>query len=301
MVFRRRRGQGLGAGIEDSPMTSKPAPLRGFGLGLRPPHYEAILAGAVRVDWFEALSENYFVDGGAPLYFLDRIAERYPIALHGVSLSIGSADALDRDYLRTLRRLADRVQPRLISDHLCWTGVDGARLHDLLPLPQTEEAVRHVAARVRQVQDALQRPLVLENVSSYLRYAHDTLPEWEFLDAVASESGCGLLLDLNNVYVNSVNHGFDARVYVDALSTRHVRQIHLAGHSRSLDGRLLIDTHDADVPEAVWRLYEHALRRYGAVPTMIERDDHLPPLSQLVAELDRARAVASAVLDRQVA
>ena len=282
-------------------MTSRPHSLQGFGLGLRPPHYQDILAGKLCVDWFEVLSENYLIDGGAPLYFLDRIAERYPVALHGVSLSIGGSDALEREYLRSLRRLADRIQPRLVSDHLCWTGVDGAQLHDLLPLPQTEEAVRHVASRVRQVQDALARPLILENVSSYVRFAHSSLSEWEFLNAIADEAGCGLLLDINNVYVNSVNHGFDAHTYIDALSPRQVRQIHLAGHSTSHDGQLRIDTHDAPVPEPVWQLYEYALRHLGEVPTMIERDDHLPPLSELVIELDRARSIASAVLDRQAA
>lgn len=272
-------------------MKSNPPPLQGYGLGLRPPHYEAILSGNPSVDWFEVLSENYLVAGGAPLHFLDRIAERYPVAMHGVSLSIGGSDELDRDYLRELRKLADRIQPRLVSDHLCWTGIDGAQLHDLLPLPQTEEAVRHVAARVRQVQDALARPLLLENVSSYLQFAHSTLSEWDFLVAIAEQADCGLLLDVNNVYVNSVNHGFDAHRYLDALPPRRVKQIHLAGHSRSADGTLLIDTHDQPVAEAVWSLYEYAVRRFGPVPVMIERDDRVPPLDELLDELERARRI----------
>lgn len=276
-------------------MKSNIPPLQGFGLGLRPPHYEAILSGHPAVDWFEVLSENYLVAGGAPLYFLDRIAERYPVAMHGVSLSIGGSDELDRAYLRELRKLADRIQPRLVSDHLCWTGIDGAQLHDLLPLPQTEAAVHHVAARVRQVQDALARPLLLENVSSYLQFSHSTLSEWDFLVAVAEQADCGLLLDINNVYVNSVNHGFDAHRYLDALPVRRVKQIHLAGHSRSADGALLIDTHDQPVPEAVWSLYEYAVRRFGSVPVMIERDDRIPPLAELIDELDRARRIVGSL------
>jgi len=268
-------------------------PQLGFGLGLRPAHYESILAEAPRIDWFEAISENYMVGGGKPLRWLERIRERYPLVLHGVSLSIGSTAPLDRAYLIELKALAERVQPAWISDHLCWTGIAGRNLHDLLPLPQTEEAVRHVAARVREVQDFLGRRILLENVSSYVSFTYSALPEWEFLRAVAEAADCLLLLDVNNIYVNSRNHGFDPLEYLRAVPPRRVQQIHLAGHSRN--GELLIDTHDHPVPEPVWALYGEAVRRFGAVATMIERDDRIPPLAELVDELDRARAVAAGV------
>jgi uncharacterized protein (UPF0276 family) len=215
--------------------------------------------------------------------------------MHGVSLSIGGSDELNRDYLRDLRKLARRVQPKLISDHLCWTGVDGSQLHDLMPLPQTDEAVQHVAARLRQVQDSLGRQFVIENVSSYATFSHSHLSEWEFLAAIVAESGCGLLLDVNNIYVNSRNHGFDPLEYLDGLPRGCVKQIHLAGHSvDALGSGLLIDTHDHPVCPEVWALYGQALRRFGAVPSMIERDDHIPPLPELIAELDHARSIATA-------
>ena len=266
-------------------------PALGFGLGLRTDHYEAILNESPKVDWFEALSENYMVGGGKPLRWLDRIRERYPVVLHGVSLSIGSTAPLDRAHLIQLKALAERIQPAWISDHLCWTGIAGRNLHDLMPLPHTEEAVHHIAARVREVQDFLGRRILLENVSSYVDFAHSALPEWEFLKAVAEEADCLILLDVNNIYVNSQNHGFDPLAYLRALPARRVQQIHLAGHSHS--GELLIDTHDHPVCEPVWALYAEAVRRFGAVATMIERDDHIPPLAELVQELDRARAIAA--------
>ena len=266
-------------------------PELGFGLGLRTDHYEAILEESPRVDWFEALSENYMVGGGKPLRWLERIRERYPVVLHGVSLSIGSTAPLDRAHLIQLKALAERIQPAWISDHLCWTGIAGRNLHDLMPLPHTEEAVHHIAARVREVQDFLGRRILLENVSSYVDFAHSALPEWEFLKAVAEAADCLILLDVNNIYVNSQNHGFDPLDYLRAVPAQRVQQIHLAGHSRN--GELLIDTHDHPVPEPVWALYAEALRRYGPVSTMIERDDRIPPLAELVTELDRARAIAA--------
>jgi uncharacterized protein len=272
--------------------TDRPSlPRLGFGLGLRTDHYEAIFAEPPRVDWFEAISENYMVGGGKPLRWLERVRERYPVVLHGVSLSIGSSDPLDSAYLIELKALAERIEPAWISDHLCWTGVAGRNMHDLLPLPHTEEAVRHVAGRVRQVQDFLGRRILLENVSTYADFHHSTLPEWEFLRAVAEEADCLLLLDVNNIYVNSQNHGFDPLDYLRAVPVPRVQQIHLAGHSRN--GELLIDTHDHPVPEPVWALYAEALRRFGPVATMVERDDRIPPLAELVAELDRARAIAA--------
>jgi uncharacterized protein (UPF0276 family) len=270
------------------------SPPLGFGLGLRPQHYADILAGKPRIDWFEAITENYLVAGGRPLDNLERIRARFPLVLHGVSLSIGGTDPLDRDYLRRVRALADRFEPAWISDHLCWTGVDGVNLHDLLPLPYTEEALAHVAARVGQVQDALGRRLLLENVSSYVEYASSTWTEWEFLARLAERADCDLLLDVNNVYVSSFNHGFDPRAFIDGLPAARVRQIHLAGHSHH--GSYIVDTHDVAIVDPVWDLYRYALRRLGPVPTMIERDDRIPPLTELVTDLDRAREVAASAL-----
>lgn len=275
--------------------------LTGFGLGLRPQHYSALLEGAGdQVDWLEIVSENFLVDGGRPLAMLDRFAERWPLAMHGVALNIGGQDPLDRDYLRALAKLAKRAKPALVSDHLCWSRHRGVQMHDLLPLPQTGETVRHVAARIHEVQDALGMRIALENVSSYLRFAGDEMDEAAFLSAVAAESGCALLLDVNNVYVNAHNHGFDAFACIDALPRDSIAQIHLAGHSvDALGSGLLIDTHDAPVCEGVWALYAHALRRFGAVPGMIERDDHIPPLAETLAELERARSIAAdALLER---
>jgi uncharacterized protein (UPF0276 family) len=269
--------------------------LHGFGLGLRPPHYDALLRGdGAIVDWLEIVSENYLVDGGRPLAMLDRIAERWPPAMHGVALNIGGSDPLDRDYLHALAGLARRVRPALVSDHLCWTRHGGVQLHDLLPLPYREDTLRHIASRVRQAQDALGTQLVLENVSSYLRFDGDTLDEVAFLAALVADTGCGLLLDVNNVYVNAHNHGFDALAYLDALPAHAIRQIHLAGHSvAALGSGLLIDTHDAPVCDGVWGLYAHARRRFGEVPTMIERDDSIPPLATLLDELAIARGIAA--------
>jgi len=273
--------------------------LSGFGLGLRPRHYGAILKSKPRVDWFEALSENYMVPGGRPLHFLDRIRERYPVVLHGVSLSIGSTDPLDRGYLRELKTLAARVEPAWISDHLCWTGVAGRNLHDLMPLPYTEEALRHAARRVREVQDVLGRRILLENVSSYVTYRDSAMSEWAFLAALAGEADCDILLDVNNIYVSAFNHGFDPIEFLDGIPRARVRQIHLAGHDHS--GDLIIDTHDAAVIDPVWDLYRETLRRFGPVPTMIERDDRIPPLGTLVRELDRARAIARRIPGKKAA
>ena len=271
------------------------ATLQGFGLGLRTEHYADFShPPPTGVDWLEIISENYLVPGGKPLHHLDRIRASLPMVMHGVSLSIGGSDRLDLRYLRALRALADRIQPAWVSDHLCWTGLAGRNLHDLLPLPMTEAALRHVVARVGRVQDLLGRRLVLENVSSYVRFAADEMAEHTFLAELAQRADCLLLLDVNNVYVSSVNHGFDAHAFIDALPAQRVVQIHLAGHSAGADG-LLIDTHDAPVCDAVWGLYAHALRRLGPRPTMIERDDHIPALADLLAELQIARRIAAAV------
>jgi len=262
----------------------------GFGLGLRVEHYAEIFDGQPDVDWFEALTENYLVPGGRPIHNLMRVRERFPVALHGVSLSIGSTTPLDLGYLAQVKALAARVQPVWISDHLCWTGVNGKNLHDLLPLPFTEEALAHVVARVRAVQEILGRRILLENVSSYLAFHDSRMTEWEFLTAVAQQSDCLILLDVNNVYVSSVNHEFDPLAYLDALPAERVQQIHLAGHENH--GDYLIDTHDQPVPDAVWSLYSEALKRFGSVPTMIERDANIPPLAELEAELRIARRLA---------
>jgi uncharacterized protein len=265
--------------------------LSGFGLGLRPPHYEAILSGSHPIDWLEVITENYLVPGGKPLDYLERIRERFPLVMHGVSLSIGSTDAIDFEYLKMVRALASRIEPQWISDHLCWTGVDGRNLHDLLPLPYTEEALTAVAARVAQVQDALGRQILLENVSSYLSFHADEMTEWQFLSEVAARADCNILLDINNIYVSSVNHGFDPLKYLQAMPKSRVRQFHLAGHSNM--GGHLIDTHDHPVAAPVWDLYAEAAALFGTVPTMIERDDNIPELEELVTELNMARAIAA--------
>jgi uncharacterized protein (UPF0276 family) len=259
---------------------------------LRPPHYQDFLAGAAPVDFVEVISENFMVAGGRPLKVLDAVRERAPVAMHGVSMSIGSADGLRQDYLVRLKALADRVRPLWVSDHLCWTGVEGFNSHDLLPLPYTEEALELVCANVRHAQDVLERPILLENPSSYLVFADDEMSECRFLAETCRRTGCFLLLDVNNVYVSATNHGFDPLDYLAGIPADRVRQIHLAGHTAGRS--LLIDTHDQPVPDPVWRLYEAAVQRLGPVATMIERDDNIPPLVDLLDELDIARSRTSA-------
>jgi hypothetical protein len=268
------------------------APFAGFGLGMRKPHYPAFLAGQVPVDFVEVISENFMVEGGRPLNVIDKVREHYPVALHGVSMSIGSAEGLDRDYLRRLRTLADRVQPLWISDHLCWTGANGFNSHDLLPMPYTREALEIVRRNLDQAQEALGRPMLLENPSSYVTFAQDEMPEWAFLAELVRCSGCFLLLDINNIFVTARNHALDPAEYLAAVPADRVRQIHLAGHSQGREG-LLIDTHDAPTPDPVWALYESAIGRLGPVATMIERDDAIPPLETLLDELAIARRLAT--------
>lgn len=270
------------------------ATLQGFGLGLRTEHYRDFIDTRPAVDWLEVISENYLVPGGRPLAMLDAIRRDHPMVMHGVSLSIGSTDALDLDHLRALKALAQRIEPAWISDHLCWTGVDRHNLHDLLPMPYTEAALDHLVARVQQAQELLGRRLLLENVSSYVGFAADEMSEWEFIAQLAHRADCELLLDVNNVYVSSRNHGFDARAFIDAMPRERVRQIHLAGHEDH--GSHVIDTHDHPVCDAVWELYAYTVQRLGPVPTMIERDDRIPPLAELLAELDRARDAQAAAL-----
>jgi hypothetical protein len=264
----------------------------GIGIGLRTTHFGEILAGTPAVDWFEVLSENFTDTGGRPLHVLDRVVERYPVALHGVSLSIGSTDALDRVYLRKLKALAERTRARWVSDHLCWTGVLGKNTHDLLPLPYDAATLRHVARRVKQVQDVLERPLVLENPSTYLAFAGSTMPEWEFLARLCEAADCGLLLDVNNVYVSAFNHGFDPRQYIDAIPADRVVQVHLAGHTNH--GTHILDTHDAPAIDAVWDLYARLCARTGPVSTLFEWDASIPPLADVWAEAEKARPLRSA-------
>jgi hypothetical protein len=271
-------------------------PFLGFGVGLRRPHYAHIIETRPRIDWFEVISENFMVAGGRPLQVLEAVRSNYPIALHGVSLSIGSTDPLNRAYLRELRDLARRFEPAWISDHLCWTGVGGHNLHDLLPLPYTDEVVRHVAARIRDVQDFLGRRILIENVSSYLQFASSTLSEWDFLAAVADEADCAILLDINNIFVTAFNHGLDANAYVDAIPAGRVAQFHLAGHSDHTTH--LLDTHDHPVRDQVWPLYERAVRRFGAVSALIEWDDQIPEFEVLRATAERARTIHGSATHR---
>ena len=260
----------------------------GIGVGLRTVHFRHILSKRPPVDWFEVLSENFMDTEGHPLWVLDQIAERYPIALHGVSMSIGSTDALDREYLRKLKALAARTRAHWVSDHLCWTGVAGRNVHDLLPMPYSEEALRHTAARVRQVNEILERPLVLENPSSYVEFASSTMTEWEFLSRLAEEADCGLLLDVNNVYVSSFNHGFDPRVYIDGVPADRVVQYHVAGHTNK--GTHILDTHSDHAVAEVWELFSRSCRRTGNVATLYEWDEDIPNFDVLHAEALKARA-----------
>lgn len=264
-------------------------PRLGYGVGLRSQHFAYLLEHDARVDWFEIISENFMDSGGRPRYVLDQLAERYPIVMHGVSLSIGSTDPLDRDYLQKLKRLADEIYPAWVSDHLCWTGVAGLNSHDLLPLPLTEESFRHVSQRVKIVQEILERPLILENPSSYVTFTCSTLSEPEFLAELFRETGCGLLLDVNNVYVSSVNHEFDPHEYLQQLPADHIVQFHLAGHTNC--GTHLIDTHDGPVIDPVWDLYREAILRADGAATLLEWDARIPDFPVLEAEIAKARAV----------
>lgn len=270
------------------------SPLAGFGLGLRPPHYSEVLEGSPPVDWWEVISENFMVAGGNPRRVLRAVRERWPVALHGVSLSIGAAEPLDRGYLDRLAALVADVAPAVVSDHLCWTALGGHQSHDLWPLPYTEEALELVVAKVGQVQDRLGRRILLENPSSYVTFAASTIGEPEFLAEVARSADCGLLLDVNNVFVSASNHGWDPRAYLAAIPPDRVGQLHLAGHSRQ--GRWLVDTHDHPICPEVWALYAEASVRFAGAPVMIERDDAIPPFAELISELDQARAIAGAAV-----
>jgi uncharacterized protein (UPF0276 family) len=271
-------------------------PHLGFGVGLRSAHYDHVLEHWPAVDWFEIVSENFMDSGGRPRHVLELVAERYPVVAHGVSLSIGSTDPLDRDYLARLKRFVDELQPAWVSDHVCFTGVAGQNTHELVPIPFTEESLAHVVGRVRAVQELLERPLVLENPSSYVSYVESTMTEWEFLARLAEEADCGLLLDVANVRVSAVNHCFDAREYLAALPHERIVQVHLAGHTELATH--IVDTHDRPVAEAVWELYGLVHGLTGGVSTLIEWDEELPPFPVLHAEALKAQRHATAVPSR---
>jgi uncharacterized protein (UPF0276 family) len=268
-------------------------PVLGYGLGLRQPHYEQVVKSRAPVDWFEVLSENFMEAHPGHWEFLTDLRAQYPVILHGVAMNIAGAGAMDRDYLAKLKALADHVRPVCVSDHLCWTGARGINSHDLLPVPYTEEALAHVADRVAQVQDALGRPLVLENPSTYTEFQASTMPEWEFMARLADKSGCGLLLDVNNVYVSAFNHRYDAKRYIDAMPANRIAYIHLAGHRNM--GTHIIDTHDDHVIDGVWDLYRYTVAKFGSVATMVEWDGNIPAFDVLLAELGKARDVAQGV------
>lgn len=262
-------------------------PNLGIGVGLRTDHFDYILRERPDVDWFEIISENFMDSRGRPRHVLDQISERYPIVMHGVSLSIGSSDPINLDYLTKLKSLADEIAACWVSDHLCWTGVAGVNTHDLLPIPLNDETLDYVIQRVRIVQDVLERPLILENPSTYVAFTHSTLTEWEFLSQLSEQSGCGLLLDVNNIYVSARNHGFDPREYIENLPHDRIVQFHLAGHTDL--GTHCIDTHDGRVTDVVWQLYRRAYALTEGVSTLLEWDARIPPFPELLAEAQRAR------------
>lgn len=277
-------------------MTSEYSSLSGFGLGLRPQHFPAIhdSGDVTGVDWFEIISENFMNVGGMPMRNLLDVRARFPMVMHGVSLSIGSTDPLDHDYLASLRQLIDVLEPEVVSDHLCWTGAHGLNMHDLLPLPLTEETLDHVAGRVHEVQDTLGRRIALENTSTYITFTDDDMTEWDFIRELMERADCDLLLDVNNVYVSAFNHGFNPATYLSGIPGERICQIHLAGHENN--GDHIVDTHDAPVVEAVWELYRDTIRRFGPIPTMIERDGNIPPFTELVDELSVARRLSAEAL-----
>jgi uncharacterized protein (UPF0276 family) len=263
----------------------------GFGLGLRTDHYSYILEHKPKVDWFEIISENYMDIGGKPKHYLHKIRENYPMVMHGVSLSIGSYDELDKSYLRQLKTLIDEVQPEWVSDHLCFTGNAHFNSHDLLPLPYNETTIKHLVDKIKQVQDYLGRQILIENVSSYMTYEASEMTEWEFIGEVARRSDCKLLFDINNIFVSSRNHNFDPHEYIQAIDPEKVWQFHLAGHSDN--GSYIVDTHDEPVRKEVWDLYRASLEHFGETSTMIERDDKIPPFEEVLAELNFARDISN--------
>lgn len=262
--------------------------ISGAGVGLRACHYQAILQNLPPIPWFEALTDNYLVDSDSPpRCYLRAIREHYPIVLHGVGLSIGSTDPLNLAYIKKIQTLIDEINPAFISDHLCWTSVDKKHLHDLLPLPHTQETIKHVTDRIKQITDILQKPFLIENISSYFTFKQNTMPEWEFINTISEKSTCGILLDINNIYVNSFNHGFDPYHYLKQIDKSKVKQFHLAGHTDKK--RFLFDNHGGKVQKPVWELYKSTLQRFGAIPTLIEWDENIPSLADLWQEAQKAQ------------
>lgn len=268
----------------------------GYGLGLRTVHYDDILNTKPEIDWFEILTENYLVPGGNPNYYLEKIRQDYPMVMHGVSLSIGSIDPIDWDYVQQVKNLADRIEAKWVSDHLCWTGINGINLHDLMPIPYTEEALQHIVNRVKQVQDFMGRQILLENPSTYVTFKQSNITEWDFLVELCKQADCYLLLDVNNIYVSAFNHRFDPQEYINAIPKERVVQIHMAGHENC--DTHIIDTHDHEIISDVWNLYADTIKRFGKVSTMIERDDHIPPLKDLLAELEHAKEIAENIHEK---
>lgn len=275
--------------------TNKQKKYLGFGLGLRHQHYETILSTQPPIDWFEILTENYLVPGGKPLYYAEKIRSTYPLVMHGVSMSIGSCDPLDMQYLKAVKQLAERLEPEWISDHLCWTGLHGKNTHDLLPLPYTEATIEHLIERIQTIQDFLGQQILIENVSSYVSFKQSEMNEWDFLSEVANRADCYILLDINNIYVSAINHTFNPVTYLEHLPWDRVWQIHLAGHSNV--GNYIIDTHDHAIIEAVWELYKKTLKKISVISTLIERDDNIPSLDVLVTELNYARKIAADLIN----
>ena len=294
MVALVHKKEQYGGDISSAINNTLPDHFLGFGLGLRTDHFQEVIDTKPAVDWFEVVSENFMVNGGKPKHYLHTIRESYPMVMHGVSLSIGPTDPLNTTYLKQLKVLVNELQPEWISDHLCWTGAHQVNSHDLLPIPYNNEALSHIVDRVSEVQDYLGQPILMENVSSYITYVESEMTEWEFLNEVAKRSGCNILLDINNIYVSARNHNFSTQDYLNGISKDKVRQFHLAGHTDY--GDYVIDTHDHPVADPVWALYKDALKRFGMISTMIERDDNIPPLNDLLAELDIAKRIAKETL-----
>ena len=292
LVHKKQQRRGVNSSAVNLPL---PEHFLGFGLGLRTDHYEEVIETKPTVDWFEVVSENFMVNGGKPKHYLHTIRELYPMVMHGVSLSIGSTDPVNTTYLKQLKVLVNELQPEWISDHLCWTGAHQVNSHDLLPMPYNNEALNHIVDRISHVQEYLGQPILMENVSSYITYVESEMTEWEFLNEVAKRSGCNILLDINNIYVSARNHNFSPQDYLNGISKDKVRQFHLAGHTDY--GDYVIDTHDHDVADPVWALYKQALQRFGMISTMIERDDNIPPLKDLLAELNIAKKIANETLN----
>ena len=263
------------------------------GIGLRAEHYQDVINTHPDIGWFEVHSENYFGKGGKPHFYLDLIRQDYPVSFHGVGLSLGSIDELNVQHLRNLKNIIERYSPAFISEHLCWSSIDGNYFNDLLPIPYTEEALNHLINRINHVQDYLNRQILIENISSYLQFNYSLIPEYEFLNALVNHTGCGILLDINNLYVNSINHGWNIIKYIENISVTHIHEIHLAGFTeQSLgNGSIIIDSHNKPVAEEVWQLYSLAMQRFGSKPTLIEWDKDLPSLDILIGEAHKANKI----------